>query len=64
MFELDTITDAPCSMAHSATLKPIPDVPPRIRMTDPFSLETYFPSFGAVVLVLGDDIAGIGQMRG
>jgi len=36
------VTQAPCSREASATQKPMPDVPPKIRMLRLASLEVYF----------------------
>jgi len=36
------VTQAPCSREASATQKPMPDVPPKIRILRLASLELYF----------------------
>lgn len=43
--------EAPFWIAASATPKPMPEEPPMMRTREPESLETYFPSVDAILMI-------------
>lgn len=53
LLELVIITSAPCSRAASATQKPIPEEPPRIRIRWLESLVVYFRVLDMVAWLTG-----------
>lgn len=48
--EPEMVTLAPNSQAASATAKPMPDVPPRMRVLLSSSFDAYFPGFGVAMM--------------